>query len=71
MHFFGTQCNQHTGGGGGCCAKDVTNSQAGFGLLTFKPNGGMNVELIRLGKNCTLQPQSRGGLYVHSEFGVD
>jgi hypothetical protein len=40
----------------------VTNSQAGFGLLTFKPDGGMNVELIRLGKNCTLQPQAMGGL---------
>merc|ERR1711957_934403 len=47
-----------TGGGGGCCANDVTNSQAGFGLLTFKPDGGMNVELVRLGKNCTLPPQS-------------
>lgn len=46
-----------TGGGGGCCFNDVVNSQAGFGLLTFNPSGGMNVELIRLGKNCTLQPQ--------------
>jgi hypothetical protein len=45
-----------TGGGGGCCATDVTNSQAGFGLLTFKPEGGMRIELLRLGRHCNMTP---------------
>ena len=44
------------GGGGGCCAKDVTHSQAGFAVLTFKPSGGMQIELIRLGRPCTFEP---------------
>ena len=44
------------GGGGGCCANDVTNSQAGFGLLTFNPAGGMNIELLRLGRHCNMAP---------------
>ena len=45
-----------TGGGGGCCAHDVVNSQAGFGLLTWLPGGGMNVELLRYGKHCNMAP---------------
>ena len=31
---------------------------AGFGLLTFLPGGGMNVELIRLGHDCALWPSA-------------
>lgn len=45
------------GGGGGCCSTDVVNSQAGFGLLTFNPAGGMNIELLRLGRHCSMAPQ--------------
>lgn len=45
------------GGGGGCCDGDVTGGGAGYGLLTFL-DGGMNVELIRLGKNCALWPSA-------------
>jgi hypothetical protein len=64
-HVHNTTCESGTasecefamiGGGGGCCANDVTNSQAGFGLLTFNPDGGMNVELLRLGRHCNMQP---------------
>lgn len=54
------------GGGGGCCANDVTNSQAGFGLLTFNPEGGMNVELLRLGRHCNMTP----GVHQQSVVGL-
>ena len=49
------------GGGGGCCATDVVNSQAGFGLLTFNRAGGMNIELLRLGRHCNMAPMGYGG----------
>jgi hypothetical protein len=72
-HVHNTTCEQTgadgscdfamTGGGGGCCAHDVTNSQAGFGLLTFNPSGGMHIELVRLGHNCSLQPNGPLGWY--------
>ena len=46
-----------TGGGGGCCQNDVVNDQAGFGILSFKPDGGMLIELVPLGRNCSFHPQ--------------
>jgi len=45
------------GGGGGCCSNDVVNSQAGFAVLTFKPEGGMGIELVKLGRHCNFAPE--------------
>ena len=68
-HVHNTECESGpvddcefvmNGGGGGCCYNDVVNDQAGFGLLTFKPSGGLRVELIHLGRNCPLAPQHDG-----------
>mmetsp|Transcript_7841 Transcript_7841/g.24544 ORF Transcript_7841/g.24544 Transcript_7841/m.24544 type:complete len:395 (-) Transcript_7841:228-1412(-) len=65
-HVHNTVCEEGTpeacesamnGGGGGCCKTDVTHSQAGFGVLTFKPSGGMNIELVKLGKPCNFAPE--------------
>ena len=59
-HKHDTECNlgleedcefSVNGGGGGCCSHDVS-TQAGFGLLTFKPSGGMRIELIHLAHMC-------------------
>ena len=66
-HVHNTTCESGTasdcefamnGGGGGCCANDVVNSQAGFGLLTFNRAGGMNIELLRLGRHCNMVPRT-------------
>ena len=46
-----------TGGGGGCCHNDVVNDQAGFGILRFKPDGGLLIELVPLGRNCSFHPE--------------
>ena len=65
-HTHDTKCEAGTdaqcefamnGGGGGCCANDVVNSQAGFGVLTFEPAGGMNIELMHLGRRCVFEPK--------------
>ena len=64
-HTHNTVCENGTaaeckysmnGGGGGCCANDVTKSQAGFGVLTFSASGGMNIELMSLGRPCVFEP---------------
>ena len=49
------------GGGGGCCLNgdDVGNpiDGAGYGLLTFDPNGRMHVELFVVPTRCELLPK--------------
>jgi hypothetical protein len=65
-HTHNTVCESGTdahcafsmnGGGGGCCSDDVTKSGAGFSLLTFTPAGGMNIEMVRLGRPCRFEPE--------------
>ncbi|KAJ1458343.1 hypothetical protein M885DRAFT_513479 [Pelagophyceae sp. CCMP2097] len=44
------------GGGGGCCDDDVVDDNAGFAILHFLEEGGMRLELQKLGRNCTFYP---------------
>lgn len=46
------------GAGGGCCGggDGVSSGRAGFGLLTFNPQGGMFLEQITTGKSCDMWP---------------
>jgi hypothetical protein len=66
-HTHNTVCESGTdtdcefsmnGGGGGCCEGDVTNNQAGFGILYFEPAGGMRLELVHLGHKCQFSPST-------------
>lgn len=68
-HVHDSQCEAGTaadcafamvGSGGGCCddpTLPLETGSAGFGLLTFLPGGGMQLEQITIGEPCELWPE--------------